>query len=87
MNRLTMHWNLTMHWKLIEGADGKKFLSMQWEVTQAEQTDLEDEKRRDVSTHDSKHDVLEQIVTRLCFEPGVSAVSWSVAPDTFSEDE
>lgn len=26
---------LKMHWKLIEGMEGKKFLSMQWEVPQA----------------------------------------------------
>ena len=26
---------LKMHWELIQGADGKKFLSMQWEAAQA----------------------------------------------------
>lgn len=27
-----------------------------------------------------KHDTVEQIVTRLSFEPGIAAVSWSVVP-------
>jgi len=27
-----------------------------------------------------KHDTIEQIVTRLSYEPGIAAVSWSVVP-------
>jgi len=36
--------------------------------------------RADLSTSGQKNEVLEQIVTRLSFEPGVSAVSWSIVP-------
>ena len=36
--------------------------------------------RADLSTQGRNNDVLEQIVTRLSFEPGVSAVSWSIVP-------
>ena len=43
--------------------------------------------RAEVSTQGRKHDTLEQIVTRLSFEPGVSAVSWTVAPNNLHEDE
>lgn len=42
--------------------------------------------RADVSTHGPKHDILEQIVTRLSFEPGVSAVSWRMVPNNVHED-
>ena len=43
--------------------------------------------RADLSTNGRKHDVLEQIVTRLSFEPGVSAVSWILVPNNVHEDE
>lgn len=36
--------------------------------------------RAELSTQGRRNDVLEQIVTRLSFEPGVSAVSWSIVP-------
>jgi putative Mg2+ transporter-C (MgtC) family protein len=36
--------------------------------------------RADLCTQGRSNDVLEQIVTRLSFEPGVSAVSWSIVP-------
>ena len=36
--------------------------------------------RAELSTQGRNNDVLEQIVTRLSFEPGVSAVSWSIVP-------
>jgi putative Mg2+ transporter-C (MgtC) family protein len=36
--------------------------------------------RAELSAQGRRNDVLEQIVTRLSFEPGVSAVSWSIVP-------
>ena len=36
--------------------------------------------RAEVITAGPKHDTVEQIVTRLPFEPGIGAVSWSVVP-------
>ena len=36
--------------------------------------------RAEVITSGPKHDTVEQIVTRLSFEPGIAAVSWSVVP-------
>jgi putative Mg2+ transporter-C (MgtC) family protein len=36
--------------------------------------------RADLNIQGLRNDVLEQIVTRLSFEPGVSAVSWSIVP-------
>ena len=36
--------------------------------------------RTEVITSGPKHDTVEQIVTRLSFEPGIAAVSWSVVP-------
>ena len=36
--------------------------------------------RAEVITSGPKHEVVEQIVTRLSFEPGIAAVSWSVVP-------
>ncbi len=36
--------------------------------------------RAEVATSGPKHDTVEQIVTRLSFEPGIAAVSWSVVP-------
>jgi hypothetical protein len=34
----------------------------------------------DVSVQGRRNEVMEQIVTRLSFEPGVSAISWSIVP-------
>jgi hypothetical protein len=34
----------------------------------------------ELATIFQKHDTVEQIVTRLSFEPGIAAVSWAVAP-------
>lgn len=36
--------------------------------------------RADLNILGLRNDILEQIVTRLSFEPGVSAVSWSIVP-------
>ena len=36
--------------------------------------------RAEVITSGQKNDLVEQIVTRLSFEPGIAAVSWSVVP-------
>jgi putative Mg2+ transporter-C (MgtC) family protein len=36
--------------------------------------------RAEVITSGPKHDTVEQIVTRLSYEPGIAAVSWSVVP-------
>jgi putative Mg2+ transporter-C (MgtC) family protein len=36
--------------------------------------------RADLSTQGRHNEILEQIVTRLSFEPGVSALSWSIVP-------
>ena len=43
--------------------------------------------RAEVGTQGRKHDVLEQIVTRLSFEPGVSAVSCTVVANNVHEEE
>lgn len=36
--------------------------------------------RADLSTQGRHNEILEQIVTRMSFEPGVSALSWSIVP-------
>jgi len=36
--------------------------------------------RAEAITSGPKHDTVEQIVTRLSYEPGIAAVSWSVVP-------
>jgi len=36
--------------------------------------------RAEIITSGQKNDLVEQIVTRLSFEPGIAAVSWSVVP-------
>jgi putative Mg2+ transporter-C (MgtC) family protein len=38
--------------------------------------------RAELSAQGRRNDVIEQIVTRLSFEPGVSAVSWTIVPVT-----
>jgi hypothetical protein len=36
--------------------------------------------RADLNIQGHRNDLMEQIVTRLSYEPGVSAISWSIVP-------
>jgi hypothetical protein len=64
--------SLRMHWRLVQGADGKKFLGMHWEASRMGQLHCRPVPRQ--SMHDAVQEMIKARDSSISRPPAVAAV-------------